>query len=67
MELLLRFHDMRAMADRSLLCHEDLSPLMKFQFSAVLQCCLVALGLGDFKVSAHSFHISAATEVAQFR
>lgn len=64
-EALRLFLDVRPSCGVALLCHEDGSPLTKFQFNSVLRRSLVGLGCGNFKVSAHSFRIGAATEAAR--
>lgn len=48
----------------SFFIHLDLSPLTRFQFSAVLSSCLKRLNLSGFRFSSHSFRIGAATEAS---
>lgn len=60
-----RFVDLRVSEVVPLFCHADGLPVTKFQFGSVLRRSLLALGLGSFKVSAHSFRIGAATEAAR--
>lgn len=49
------------------LAHEDGSPLTRFQFQAVLNCCLQILGLRCCKCGTHSFRIGVATCAATSR
>lgn len=47
--------------DGSFFIHQDLSPLTRYQFSAVLSSCIKRLNLAGLNFSSHSFRIGAAT------
>ncbi|XP_075034603.1 uncharacterized protein LOC142096118 [Mixophyes fleayi] len=58
------FSSIRPHGSEVWLVHEDLSPLTKFQFHAVMCNTLNALGLNSSEFGTHSFRIGAATAAA---
>ncbi|XP_066450539.1 uncharacterized protein [Eleutherodactylus coqui] len=56
------FSSMRPLIPGSLLMHADGQSVSRFQFNMVLKKCLSFVGCEDFKITAHSFRIGAATE-----
>ena len=47
-----------------LLCHEDKSPLTRYQFSAILARCIQQLGMPSQLYKTHSFRIGRATDLS---